>query len=257
MFWNLCIGSEIARIAIAFALGAALVSCAPNRRLPPQPRLDPDLVQRGAFLFRDNGVSGDGRRSCATCHPGGGSDGKAYRQGEPVEHGSEDARLTLPTRGIWLSAPYLSDGSIETAEQVIDRMLRIEMRNSTLAGRDLAALVAYALSIPPFDRGRVQEDGIPVDPSTLASQRGYEVFLTLECDECHPPPLFTRAVNSDVGSGGLWNVPSLLGVSKRSPYGHDGRWQGLEEAVKAMLQAGDHKIRELEFRQLIEYLELL
>jgi len=56
--------------------------------LPEKPALDPDLVQRGAALFLDPRLSGDGSRSCASCHPGGGADALVYRDGESVAPGA-------------------------------------------------------------------------------------------------------------------------------------------------------------------------
>jgi len=224
---------------------------------PSKPALDPDLVQRGAVLFADARLSGDRSRACTTCHPGGGADREVYAAGEPVPAGTPDGRRTLPLRGLWQTAPYLWDGSAPTVGDAVDRMLAVEMRGGTLAGRDRDALVAYLLSLPPFDRGRIQPDGAPVEPATLSARRGFAVFAKAECSVCHPAPAFARSGLDDVGTGGSFAVPTLRGVSAAGPFGHDGRWPDLESAVRAIVAAEEVELTSDEMSQLLSYLKLL
>ena len=238
-------------VGLVFGLG-----CVPSTPLEP-PRLNPDLVQRGAFLFLDPELSGDGSRSCATCHPGGGSDNLIYQAGKKVAPGSPAGRRTLALRGIWQTPPYLWDGSLPTVRTAVERMLDVEMRGARLDELDVAALEAYVLSIPPFDRGRVETDGTPVEPAILSTRRGFEVFQRAKCSLCHPPPAYARPLRFDVGTGGKFFPPTLLGLPREGPYGHDGRWETLEEAVVAILNARETELREQELQQLLLYLMLL
>jgi cytochrome c peroxidase len=252
--------SWLASSAAAFLLSGCalmkLVSGEPDAP-PPRPALDPDLVQRGAVLFSDARLSGDRSRACSTCHPGGGADHEVYAAGEPVPAGTPTGRRTLPLRGLWQTAPYLWDGSAPTVSDAVERMLLTEMRGGTLAGRDREALVAYLLSLPPFDRGRIQPDGAPVEPATLSARRGYGVFLKAECSVCHPAPAFARSGLEDVGTGGEYAVPTLRGVSTAGPFGHDGRWADLESAVRAIATAESVELTSDEMNQLLSYLKLL
>jgi cytochrome c peroxidase len=230
-------------------LGLAL-GCAPlggrNVEVPTTPpRLDPDLVQRGAMLFLDARVSGDGSRSCADCHPGGGSDYEV--------HGG---RLTPTLRGLWQTAPYLWDGSAPTLDEALARMLATEMAGGALSDPDRAALLAYLRSLAPFDRGRIQPDGAPVEPATLSVRRGAAVFVKAECSECHPAPAFTRPDLEDVGTGGEFNAPTLRGVSVAKRFGHDGRWTDLEVVIDAMLAAREVELTADERAWLLSYLKL-
>ncbi|MGH9888100.1 MAG: cytochrome c peroxidase, partial [bacterium] len=224
---------------------------------PPRPALDPDLVQRGAVLFSDARLSGDRSRACSTCHPGGGADHEVYAGGEPVPAGTPSGRRTLPLRGLWQTAPYLWDGSAPTVSDAVERMLAVEMRHGTLAGREREALVAYLLSLQPFDRGRVQPDGAPTEPTTLAARRGFGVFEQAKCVRCHPGPAFATSGLEDVGTGGEFAVPTLRGVSAGGPYGHDGRWPDLESAVRAIATAKKVELTPDEMSQLLAYLKLL
>src|SRR5262249_42735492 len=170
-----------ARLRRLLSLAAALFLAGCSLLIPPKtpmtpPVLDPDLVQRGAILFSDPRLSGDGSRSCATCHPGGGSDYKVYRFGYPVPPYTEGGRRTLTLRGMWQTAPYLWDDSAPTVAGALDRMLAVEMLGGKVEGRDRDALETYLLSIPAFDRGRINPDGSVVEPATLSQRRGAAVF---------------------------------------------------------------------------------
>jgi cytochrome c peroxidase len=241
--------------AVALLLGCALAAPPP----PEPPTIDPDRAQRGGTLFLDTNVSGDGARACSSCHPGGGSDGNVYRDGEPVEPGTPGARKAPRLWGLWQTPPYLWDGSEPELRPVIERMLRVEMRGGSLAEPDLQALETYLLSLRPFDRGRILADGSPADPSTLRQRRGSEIFERAGCTRCHPAPVFAHPRPADVGSGGSWSVPTLRGLTSpgAAPYGHDGRWATLERAVDAALTEREADLSELEREDLLEYLRLL
>lgn len=214
-------------------------------------------MQRGALIFLDSRVSGDGTRSCATCHPGGGSDQAFYVDGVEVPPTAVGARRTLTLRGMWQTPPYLWDGSAPDASTAIRRMLAVEMRGATLSDEDFASLEAYVLSIPGYDNGRIQPDGAPVEPVTLSGRRGFEVYTRAKCSVCHPPPTYAHRFRFDIGTGGKWSVPTLRGVSEAGRLGHDGRWANLEEAMTAILAHRDVHLSNAEFYQLKAYLELL
>lgn len=213
-------------------------------------------MQRGAFLFMDARISGDGERACADCHPGGRTNGRVYANGVEVEPGTPGGRVTPSLQGVWQSAPYLWDGSLATLEEVLRRMLGVEMRGGRLEGREFEALETYVRSLPAFDRGRLHPDGSPVEPVTLSARRGAGVFLEAGCDLCHPPPVYLRPMSADVGTGGRFNIPTLLGVSSTAPYGHDGRWPTLERALEAILEARESDLDAEQRRRLLAYLML-
>jgi len=239
----------------ALALSCAALTGGDEAPTEP-PKLDPDLVQRGAMLFMDPRVSGDGARSCATCHPGGGSDYKVYADGAEVPPGTSNGRLTQTLRGLWQTAPYLWDGSAKTVDDALARMLAVEMRGGAPSEIDQKALAAYLLSLPAFDRGRIKPDGAPVEPATLSVRRGSATFVRLECNECHAPPAFTRPELEDIGTGGEFAIPTLRGVGVASRLGHDGRWPDLESAVRFSLAQQEARLNADELAQLLSYLKL-
>ncbi len=233
----------------------ALPGCLGTPAAPPV--LDDDQVQRGALLFHDPRLSGDGSRSCATCHPGGASDGRIWAGTREVAAGDPRGRRTLPLRGLWQTPPYLWDGSLGSVREVLERMLAIELGGAPLSEPDMAALEAYVLSIPAFDNGRVQPDGSPSEPATLSARRGFELFRRAGCDVCHRPPSYSHGLRFEIGTDGKWSVPSLRNVSRQPSLGHDGRWPDLETAVIAILLQREVTLTNPELHQLLRYLELL
>lgn len=208
------------------------------------------------MLFNDPSLSGNGSRSCATCHPGGASDGRAYVDGYAADPGQPGARDVPSLLGAWQTPPWLRDGSASSLREAIERMLEVEMRGGSAGPRDLDALEQYVVSLAPFDRRRVEADGTPVEPATLTARRGFALFASAKCELCHPPPTYARRGRWDVGTG-KWAVPTLRGVSSTPPYGHDGRWDTLEHAVEAILEARGTELNSEELHQLLAYLRLL
>jgi cytochrome c peroxidase len=247
------LGAALATASVGLAAACQLSST----RLPEPPRLDPDFVQRGGVLFLDPRVSGDGSRSCASCHEGGGTNGKVYAGADEVAPASEGGRNVPALYGAWQTPPYLWDGSVETVREAVELMLRVQMRGASLSEPDLRALVSYVQSLRPFDRGRTSADGAPLDPAPLGARRGFEVFQASGCADCHVPPSLASRRSADVGTGTRINVPTLRGLSETAPYGHDGRWASLEEAVRASLAAQEVELSVQELEQLLQYLSLL
>jgi cytochrome c peroxidase len=241
------------------ALLCALLACSATPRAPTEPPsgLDPDLVQRGAMLFSDPRLSPDGSRSCATCHPRGEADDRVWARGRAVEPGTAGARRTRSLRGAWQSAPYFWDASAPSLHAALERMLEVEMGGARLPAHDVAALETYVLSLQPFDRGRVRKDGTPTDPVSLRALRGWGVYQRARCGACHPPSAYLIPRPADVGTGGPIDVPGLRGLASRAPYGHDGRWPTIDDAVAAMLGSQTIELSPDERAQLVEYLKLL
>jgi len=249
-FWKAVTSAWLASLGMACGTGGL----APSE---PPSGLDPDRVQRGAMLFIDPRVSADGSRACASCHPGGEADGRVWTRGVEVPPGAAGGRRTRPLRGAWQSAPYFWDASAPTLRGAIERMLEVEMGGARLAEHDVAALETYLLSLDPFDKGRVLPDGSPTEPVSLAALRGWALYKRARCTSCHPPAAYLLPRAADVGTGGMIDVPTLRGLSGRPPYGHDGRWASLEEALTAMLQLQNLELNFDERLQLQEYLKLL
>ena len=87
------------------------------------------------------------------------------------------------------------------------------MSGPTLADDQSDALRAWLFAIP---RPQVQSSA-PAD----AILRGKDLFEgAAGCSGCHTGPRLTSNATVDVGTGGAFQVPPLVGVSLRAPYLH-------------------------------------
>jgi len=116
------------------AIAAYLEELAPP---PPRPAGDPAAAMRGRALF-------DAR--CASCHPGGGSDGLAH----PIVPASDDdaaslERVFTPTlQAVRARPPYLHDGRAATLRDVLTTADPDARHGAAdLSAADLDDLVAY------------------------------------------------------------------------------------------------------------------
>ena len=100
------------------------------------------------------------------------------------------------------------------------------------------------------------------DGCLTAAKRGFAVFQKASCNACHVPPIFAKAENEDIGSGGAFNVPSLRGLANTAPYFHDGRYANLRALIPAKLDylkklGSTETFTDDEIEDLLVYLNLL
>jgi mono/diheme cytochrome c family protein len=70
----------------------------------------------------------------------------------------------------------------------------------------------------------------PMDAADVA--HGQELFEgEAGCIDCHSGAHFTNNLSVDVGTGGALQVPTLLGISMRGPFLHDGDAATLEQTL--------------------------
>ena len=101
----------------------------------------------------------------------------------------------------------------------------------------------------------------PIDAD--ARLRGKALFesASVGCSGCHSGAKLTNNETVDVGTGGSFQVPSLLGVALRAPYLHDGRAATLLDRFGAVGGGNEHGHTEdlstAQVNDLITYLESL
>jgi cytochrome c553 len=148
--------------------------------------------------------------ACASCHPEGGDDGHVW-----ILDGDE--RRTPSLRGtIAGTAPYHWPGDMADFPTLVHNVYTMRMSGAVLDPEALAALQGWVESIPA-----------PPAPSWVdpaAEQRGEALFASTStgCTTCHNGPKLTNNATLDVGTGGAFQVPPLVGVGWRTPLLHDG-----------------------------------
>jgi len=236
-------------VSVIDASTNAEIARVPVTPTSPEP-LAPEIL-RGAQLFHttsDARLSGNGKVACASCHPGGGTDGMAWVFGQfGAGH-----RQTMRLGGLALSFGPQAGGRGQLHRsgdrdevQDFDFTARGPLMGGTgfLAApnpplgapnagldADLDALAAYVLSLPPIERSPQRE---PAGGLSRAALRGGAIFrntgggpLDVGCIGCHTAPNFTDLAFHDVGGstrppeneGPPFNTPSLVGSWAFGPY---------------------------------------
>jgi mono/diheme cytochrome c family protein len=155
--------------------------------------------------------------ACASCHPEGGDDGFVWTL-------NGDLRRTPSMRGtIEGTAPYHWPGDEANFSVLTNDVYTNRMAGGPLEPAQLSALQGWVQTIPA-----------PPAPSWVdaaAAARGQVPFERSDtgCSTCHSGAKFTNNETLDVGTGGAFQVPPLVGVSWRFPFLHDGCAQTLAE----------------------------
>ena len=221
-----------------------------------------DPVKDGLLLFNDTSLSGSGKYACASCHPRGGhTDNVTYVGLEAVKDGTPEGRSVPLLYGVKDTAPYSWAGG-KTLEDNVKGIIMNRMKGKEPTGDQLASLAAYLRSLEFPRNPNLNPDGSAGDAAPAAAKRGYKVFLKASCNACHVPPVFAKAENEDIGSGGGFNVPSLRGLATTAPYFHDGRYPTLRALIPAKLKyleelGSTEKFTAGEIEDLLAYLNLL
>jgi hypothetical protein len=131
------------------------------------------------------------------------------------------------------------------------------MSGPTVSHEEVAAVARWIDSVPRIDVDAA--DSLRVE----SIARGLALFNSSAhgCAGCHSGPQFTNNAQADVGTGGSFQVPSLIGLAMRAPYMHNGCARTLRDRFGAC--GGDARHGQTasllpgELTDLIAYLETL
>lgn len=165
--------------------------------------------------------------ACASCH------GEALDDGHVWTFQKIGPRRTQNMRGGFLStAPFHWDGDMASIGHLVDDVMTRRM-----GGFQVDAQFATALG-----KWIDQQPALKLSPSDeAAAARGKALFESSEtrCASCHSGSNFTNNESHDVGTGGRFQVPGLLGLSLRAPFMHNGCAKTLEERFVGACGGGD------------------
>lgn len=253
--------------------------------IPADNPMTPEKVALGRQLFFDERLSVDGSKSCYSCHvcEHGLTDGlpKAIGPGNKtlprhsptlwnIGYHKEfywDGRspsLEKQAMAAWIGGNM---GVGDKANEVVARINALQgyksqfqtvFQNDATADNIMKAISAFERTIisgnTAWDRWRAG-DNTAISQSAF---RGWNIFQTIKCTNCHDGVLFTDQQYHNVGIGmdqpnpdggranftkkpedtGAFKTPTLRDVAKSAPYFHDGSAKTLEEAVDIMLAGG-------------------
>lgn len=189
--------------------------------------------------------------ACASCHPEGGEDGRTWTF-EVI-----GLRRTQTVRGgILGTEPFHWDGDMSSfshlASEVFLKRMGGPLRPAS-AG-DIDDMARWLDKQPAFPRAAADPDAV---------SRGRAIFqdAAVGCASCHAGAKLTSNQPADVGTGGRFQVPTLLGIAHRAPFMHTGCAATLRDRFDACGGGDRHgktsHLGEAELRDLVTYLETL
>lgn len=244
--------------------------------LSPPPA--PSLARLGEQYFNDATACRQGWQSCATCHPDGRSDALYW---DLLNDGVGNTKNTKSLLMSALTPPVMWRGKRADAAAAVLGGIRHIQFASPKPGQE-EALLAYLTSMKATPSPRLRADefeapkqqepscmkchypGVPRGRLTEQALRGKGLFEgKAGCAACHPHPFFTtcQQVDPGLGSGVLYDVPSLAEVWRTAPHLHDGAATTLRETLTDfnVMQIRGHtaSLTEQEIADLIAYVESL
>jgi mono/diheme cytochrome c family protein len=160
----------------------------------------------GRAMFHRQTRSG---MACASCHPEGREDGQVW------EFGFGPRRTQSLAGGILARAPFHWSGDMADIDQLMTDVFERRMAAFTSTHSERVSLGPWLDRIPA---------PAPVIADEAAIARGEALFTSPEqgCLSCHQGESFTTNALADVGTGGVFKTPSLIGVGARAPFLHNG-----------------------------------
>ena len=186
--------------------------------------------------------------ACASCHPEGGDDGHVWTL-------DDQPRRTPSLRGtVAGTSPYHWPGDESDFPTLVNDVYAGRMSGVELQPDKMSALSNWVLGLPA-----------PPSPSWVdaaAAQRGKALFEgeNTGCSSCHNGAKLTNNATLDVGTGGAFQVPPLVGVGWRTPLLHDGCATSLEERFTFCATSGHGSTSSLtpaNVSDLVAYLQTL
>jgi DNA-binding beta-propeller fold protein YncE len=217
------------------------------------------LARRGEVIFHDARRSLDQWYSCHSCHYEGG--GQAVTIDTRNDGRTGNPKTVVSLRGASDTGPWFWHGWADDLHTAVRQSMTDTMLGNEPTHEDVEAVVAYIRTLAPRDAASGELSD--------AAARGRAVFEREKagCANCHPAPHFTDKKLHDVGLGSpedfypTYNTPSLVGVSRRVLFLHDGRARSLRDvltgphnpsAVTALGELSDDELKDL-----LAYLESL
>jgi len=217
---------------------------------------EPSLARQGEALFYDARRSHNQWFSCHTCHPDGHTASATFDTLNDDSFGTQKLAPTL--RNVTKTGPWTWHGWQKDLGAAVEKSFTDTMYGPEPTKEEVRAVVAFL--------GTLHHPRLPKNDDDPTIARGETVFKEAGCVRCHQPPLYTSPQGYDVklDAGGSsyknFNPPSLVGLSQRGPYLHDGRAKTLDDVLEQFhtpRHIGGPTLTEDERRDLLTFLRAL
>ena len=241
------------------------------------------LVALGNTAFSSPMIFGGAARaaglSCNACHVNGDIIAKFFIPGGSARPGGLDPsgpvfnpradngvvdHVDIPSlRGIRFTAPYGRDGRIAGLREFTRQVIVGEFAGPEPSPLLLDALVAYLNEFEFLPNPKLDAIGRLAPGATPAARRGEVLFNKpfagmggQACASCHVPSAsFIDRTSHDVGSGGLFDTPTLRNAKFTAPYFHDGRYADFAAVVEHFNRVFGLKLTPGQRADLVAYLD--
>jgi hypothetical protein len=201
----------------------------------------------GHMLFHANA---GGFIACASCHAEGNDDARVWR------FACEGPRRTQSMQvGLRGTEPFHWGGDEMNFPQLVSDVFVGRMSGPQLEPQQTDATLRWIDAQPRIARAAIT--------MTTSIERGRSLFngTTAACSSCHSGPSLTNNATVDVGTGGKFQVPSLVGIGTRGPFMHNGCAKTLQDRFGACGGGDKHgltsKLSTTEVGDLVAYLDTL
>lgn len=232
-----------------------------DRRASSLILVDPNTASTvGVYRYATDSVDSEGSRlfhrvpeggvaiTCASCHPEGGEDGHTWLLD------GELRRTQSLQGGVMSRAPFHWKGTLPSLGALMDDTFVQRMGASAPEPATVGSLAAWLDTVP----------AVKPSPPAQADQltRGHEAFVKANCESCHSGPQLSNHLAVPVGTGGVFKTPSLVGLSARGPWMHDGcaktlRLRFTDPACGGTSHGSPELLSATELDDLVAYLESL
>jgi len=213
----------------------------------------------GHFIFHANA---GGNIACASCHVEGDDDGRVWNfecsssTTNPLAAMGPRRTQSLQT-GLRGTEPFHWSGDEADFTALMSDVFVGRMSGPKLTTGYMDALVSWIDAQPKPRR--------PTPSNAAAVARGAALFADTQnvgCVTCHSGGRFAANLTIDVGTGGAFQVPSLLGIGTRGPYLHNGCATTLHDRFNPDCGGGDRhgitsKLSSAQIDDLVAYLQSL
>jgi mono/diheme cytochrome c family protein len=170
-------------------------------------------------------VNTGGGLSCAGCHPEGDEDGRTWAFPQGLR------RTQTLGGGVMSREPFHWDGEMPEIRTLVDEVMLSRMSFETDVSPEQVQILGRWMDTIPAAPSLTREGttGALRDPSAI--ERGRALFSdpVVACNSCHSGESFTDNKPYDVGTGGTFFTPTLLGIALRDSFMHDGCAATLEQ----------------------------
>ncbi len=197
----------------------------------------------GHAIFHSNA---GGNIACATCHAEGADDGRTWTFVDLGPRRTPSLRGTTPN-----TEPFHWAGDMKDLSTLVDHVFVERMSGPKIDKKQVDVLGKFLFTLPAPTKVRSLAD-VPTRGKDLFDQR---------CSSCHAGPLLTNNKTVDVGTGGAFQVPSLVGIAWRAPFIHNGCAQTLfdrfDPACGGAAHGDTNDLDKAQLADLVGFLETL